>query len=1055
MRILRLNLDAYGRCKDVAIEIGEQITIVAGINEAGKSTALDALSDLLWGIPTKSSRAYEFTRPKLRIGATLDVDGQIRTLIRKSTGLFEHDLVTEVAPPWDPGNALSRDWWRTRLGINHADLRDAGRKAFEGGGDLAEIIFAAREGRSAKTILVNINARIEKLYKSHAGARTVLLRVAEKNYQAAAQKLQTQLTSADNVVAQRGLVKTLEIRLREAGEARNAAARGLKIALEDQRVVEAVLRLNQAQTELATITAEGDRLSPSQLTEHLEATTSLTELAKQINKIDATIRGKQQSIDAMSIDDGLLDDKATIDRLQPETKARIDDLKRADQEFGPAAVGETDHLCELLRSIGIEATEDLEDALARVDVRADHAATLNYLADRIDRLEGKRSQAQEKRESSLSDLSGKGLIIDLSTALIPSEETISNLRDKLATARDQESTAQALLDTARRETNALRASAPTPVSLPTLNHADVIAARGARDERWLAVRRSWLNGDLPDPGGRHDMATELDKTLLEADRVADQEAAERSRIATLDAVIGAHVDGLEAAKEKENAAHKHLSGVTQESSRLDDEWISTWSGMGVTPAPSTTTSSAIAGLIFAAHAANQEAHSSETELAELSESWTQAAESVGLRAADTAAAWRKQAEILGQIHSTATKRIELLTRESDARRKWEAFAAEAVGLLRRHGAAEDDQYANPVQVEQGLARLLREVGETAEAAAKRTAYGEQIAEQSGIRAEAQQALEEASATLLRLADTYGLASIDDLSVLVERANRALEPLAREMQAHMDIQINLDGGSDPAAAIERLLRRDQVSVDQDADEAQLRAQKTEEESDRLLGEVTTARDALTQLEKASSAAEAEADVASNEAEVARLAEEWAILTLQKALLTKALDALGSSDTSPLLNHAGRILDRLTEGRWVALQAADDGVTRRLSVIRGDEEKLGASELSEGTADQVFFALRLAAVAELHNERTAAGEPALPLVLDDILMSFDDQRTDSALDVLAHLAPGLQVIIFTHHQFVADAAAQSNWATVSRLPAPSPIDSSIDREQLRARLQGTTA
>jgi len=123
-----------------------------------------------------------------------------------------------------------------------------------------------------------------------------------------------------------------------------------------------------------------------------------------------------------------------------------------------------------------------------------------------------------------------------------------------------------------------------------------------------------------------------------------------------------------------------------------------------------------------------------------------------------------------------------------------------------------------------------------------------------------------------------------------------------------------------------------------------------------------------------------------------------------------------------------------------------------VIRGDGEKLTTSELSEGTADQVFLALRLAAVAELHAERVAAGQQALPLVLDDILMTFDEERTASALQVLAHLAPGLQVIIFTHHQFVADAATERDWATVSRLPAPSPIDVSIDGEQLRARLQG---
>jgi recombinational DNA repair ATPase RecF len=1052
MRIVRLNLEAYGRCRNVAIEIGNQLTVVVGPNEAGKSTALDALSDLFWGIPQKSPRASDFTRPQLRIGAALDVGGQIRTFTRKSTGLFEQDLVTQVSAPWDSDNSLGRDWWRTRLGINHDDLRKAGRDAFAGDGDLAEIIFAAREGRSAKGILDEITARIDKLYKQHAGAKSVLLRVAEKNYKTAREELQTKLTSANKVVEQRVLVKSLETQHREAVAARIQASRGLKTALEDQRIIEAVLRLNQARSEVAKITAEGDRLSPSELAEWLTAEEALAEAATDIERLDATIRSKSQAIEALSINDRLLDDKATIERLQPETQARIDDLRRADEEFGPAAAAETVRLQELLRSIGIDNTDELDEALVNAGIRADRAATLDDLAQRIEDLEERRRKAQEKRDNSLVDLSRKGITFDLTTAKIPREEIIPGLTEELTTARDKASTAQALLNTARQETNALRSSAPTPVEPPLLNHADVIAARQDRDECWQAVQRSWLNGDLPKPEDRHDMATALDKAMREADQAADDEAVERSRVATQDALVGAHVEGLGAAKDKETAAHKELVEVTRECARLETEWNAVWSAMGVRPAPGTATSSAISGLIITAHAADQEDSSLAQQLAELAESWSRAAESVGLSAADTAAAWRKQSEVLEQIRSVQEKRAEHIMRGADARRRWETFAKEAVALLIRHGVAGDGQPISPVQVEQGLSRLNREVGETAEAAAKRTAYGEQIDEQSGLRAKAQQALQEASEALRRLADAHGLGSAEDLSDLVERARRAADPLAREAQFHNDIQINLDGGSHPATAIERLTGRDQVSVDQDVEEAEACERDAQDAADQLLSELATAKTTLTQLEDASSAAEAEADVASHQAELARLTEEWAILTLQKKLLTKALEALGSSDVSPLLDHAGRILDELTEGRWVALQAEDDGLTRKLSVIRGDAEKFGTSDLSEGTADQAFFALRLAAVAELHNERRTAQKPALPLVLDDILMTFDEQRTDIAIKVLAHLAPGLQVIVFTHHQFVADAAAQCDWATVSRLPAPSPIDATVDGEQLRAILQG---
>ncbi|MEX1104009.1 MAG: AAA family ATPase, partial [Dehalococcoidia bacterium] len=61
-----MELVAYGRCKDVSIDIGENLTVVVGTNEAGKSTALDALTDLLWGIPTQSARASDVVRSQLR-----------------------------------------------------------------------------------------------------------------------------------------------------------------------------------------------------------------------------------------------------------------------------------------------------------------------------------------------------------------------------------------------------------------------------------------------------------------------------------------------------------------------------------------------------------------------------------------------------------------------------------------------------------------------------------------------------------------------------------------------------------------------------------------------------------------------------------------------------------------------------------------------------------------------------------------------------------------------------------------------------------------------------
>ena len=48
-----------------------------------------------------------------------------------------------------------------------------------------------------------------------------------------------------------------------------------------------------------------------------------------------------------------------------------------------------------------------------------------------------------------------------------------------------------------------------------------------------------------------------------------------------------------------------------------------------------------------------------------------------------------------------------------------------------------------------------------------------------------------------------------------------------------------------------------------------------------------------------------------------------------------------------------------------------------------------------------------------ERYLERNPPLPLVLDDILIHFDDERATAAFEVLGELAARVQILFFTHH------------------------------------------
>jgi uncharacterized protein YhaN len=133
---------------------------------------------------------------------------------------------------------------------------------------------------------------------------------------------------------------------------------------------------------------------------------------------------------------------------------------------------------------------------------------------------------------------------------------------------------------------------------------------------------------------------------------------------------------------------------------------------------------------------------------------------------------------------------------------------------------------------------------------------------------------------------------------------------------------------------------------------------------------------------------------------------------------------------LIRRAGEHLDAITGGRYARVLLADG--TGELSFrVRSDDAPRPVpveDPLSTGTREQVYLALRLAAVDQLDKD----GE-RLPLFLDETLVNWDPERRERGLKLLAQIAQERQVFVFTCHP---DAAARlgSYGARVVRLSAP---------------------
>jgi len=136
-------------------------------------------------------------------------------------------------------------------------------------------------------------------------------------------------------------------------------------------------------------------------------------------------------------------------------------------------------------------------------------------------------------------------------------------------------------------------------------------------------------------------------------------------------------------------------------------------------------------------------------------------------------------------------------------------------------------------------------------------------------------------------------------------------------------------------------------------------------------------------------------------IAKLEDTYAALTIAQQTLEQARAELQRRFAPRITKRAQKLMAKMTGGRYNGLTMGQDF---SLQARAGEEDVLhDAIWRSDGTMDQLYLALRLAVAEEL--------TPKAPLVLDDALVRFDDQRMAAAVDILRDMAKDRQIICFT--------------------------------------------
>ena len=165
---------------------------------------------------------------------------------------------------------------------------------------------------------------------------------------------------------------------------------------------------------------------------------------------------------------------------------------------------------------------------------------------------------------------------------------------------------------------------------------------------------------------------------------------------------------------------------------------------------------------------------------------------------------------------------------------------------------------------------------------------------------------------------------------------------------------------------------------------------------------TALEALSALERESDVVTLATEREGVIGEIREALVEWRRLAIAQALIQKTLRRYELERQPAVLTRAGTGFSRITEGRYTQLVTREDGI----DVIGADGSRLDAALLSRGAAEQLYLCLRLALAAEFG--RLAV---PLPLVMDDVLVNFDPDRTRLSAQVLLDATPEHQILLFT--------------------------------------------
>lgn len=1144
MRFERLQIPAFGPFTDLELSFPAQpsdLHIIYGDNEAGKTSLLRAIRDLLFGIHGQSPDNFLHDYKNLRIRGEIRNRAGDQLIFQRRKG--NKNTLLDADGNQLPDTALmpflgsvDQAYFSTMFGLGGRELREGAQQLLSGDGEIGNALFSASLGGTpVQKVMAALTEETEKLFKGRA-TTTVSIRPAVSRYkelvrqskEATVNPEEWEIIERDLAIAEQRR-QTLE---NEIGE----LSRELEWISRCEDALPAVGRLTEQTRKLAELPPLPE-VSSDFVERARAARTQVAEAQSEVQRLTAQIAGLEMRFTQCETSPAILAEASSVDRLHQDLGS-YRDRKKSLSERETKLAGLEPALRAGMQNLELEGELELIGTLrlsSPARLACDEAAKgLNEACkseeDNTGKIEGLKTQieALEKQLESLPDEDLKPLREALASAAgateadrtleaaqseakrltreaidrhgrlpgapkdfdatgnltLPSKATIRRIRDEMDGIHRDIKTEEAKILEGKKRIENIQAELGRMGRRGELPSEDALLdARQHRDHGWTLVLADWKGeGAKEEFVSNVPLEEAFPQSVVKADEIADElrkqaeavaQAEEKrfqiSKSETQNQEAAAKIKELQSALVKCQASWEEAwkpSGVAPRTPDEMEEWRESWSEFKDVLGKLRT-----AGEILQ-QKTQQVQQANEQLAAALNDSATKGF-SLLFDAAKRLVQKGEKAEGRRELAMEQVQglRRELKTMEQDHHR-----IAQAIQAATENWKSQCDEVGLPdrISTQSGLAllqerkELLSTFDSWCELSAERDTLSQQVREYQteigakaaalsiqGDTAEAQEAalwksLVDAREVQTRhdqLAEQVNTAKreLENKQLATVQASQALDELvlAAKLSAVEELEPLLANLELRDHALEQIATfRDTLSglargqpVDEfisrvraeNADAFPQRKPQLESDIQEKRTSLQGARDTMSELTKRKQELEKAGDAAADylqqaESCAAALQEDAARfvrLRLATHFLQTQIERFRKENQGPLLEKSGRVFQSVTRGAFSGLNAEFNAADVPVLVgLRPDQTTVSIEGMSDGTRDQLYMALRLAAL-----DRYLEAHEPMPLILDDLLITFDNERTKAILPQLADLAKRTQIFLFTHHEHLVELCRQT--------------------------------